>query len=113
MWRKDGVIDMTKCVDIKSAWDFNILCDWFINSIDETEPLCWTPEHIEELLDSFYVIPKRKEIATPVFDAEPVVRCKDCGEYQTKNRPFPRCRITGRMKGADDYCSDGYTEDGE
>ena len=49
----------------------------------------------------------------PTVDAEPVVRCKDCGEYQTKNRPFPRCRITGRMKGADDYCSDGYTEDGE
>ena len=50
---------------------------------------------------------------TPTVDAEPVVRCKDCGEYQTKNRPFPRCRITGRMRGANDYCSDGYTGDGE
>lgn len=65
---------MAKCVDIKKAWDFGVLCDWFINSIDETEPPCWTPEHIEELLDGFYVIPKRKEIAAPVFDAEPVMQ---------------------------------------
>lgn len=46
-------------------------------------------------------------------DVVKVVRCKDCEAYQTKDRPFPRCRITGRMKGADDYCSDGYTKDGE
>lgn len=40
------MIDMTKCVDIKSAWDFNILCDWFINSIDETEPLMFNETEI-------------------------------------------------------------------
>ena len=49
----------------------------------------------------------------PTVDAVEVVRCKDCEAYQTKNRQFPRCRITGRMRGAYDYCSDGYTGDGE
>ena len=74
---------MAGCVEIDKAWGFNILCDWYINSIDETDPPCWTPEHIDELTDDFYVIPKRKEIAAPVFDAEPVVRCKDCKHWHT------------------------------
>lgn len=65
---------MAECVEIDKAWGFGILCDWFINSIDETEPPCWTPEHIEELLDGFYVIPKRKEIAAPVFNVEPAMQ---------------------------------------
>lgn len=63
---------MRKCVEIYKAWGYDLLCDWFISSIDDTTPPCWTPEHIEELLDGFYVIPKRKEIAATVFDAEPV-----------------------------------------
>lgn len=49
----------------------------------------------------------------PTVDAVPVVRCKNCGAYQTRDVSFPRCRITGRMKGTDDYCSSGYTEDSE
>lgn len=52
---------MTKCVDIKRSWGYDILCDWYINSVDETEEPKWTPEHIEELTNDFYVIPKRKE----------------------------------------------------
>ena len=51
--------------------------------------------------------------AMPPVDAVEVIRCKYCGAYQTKDVSFPRCRITGRMKGTDDYCSDGYTGDGE
>ena len=51
--------------------------------------------------------------AAPTIDAVPVVRCKNCGAYQTMDVSFPRCRITGRMKDIDDYCSSGYTEDSE
>lgn len=49
---------MTKCVDIKRSWGYDILCDWYINSVDETEEPKWTPEHIDELTNDFYVIPK-------------------------------------------------------
>lgn len=54
-----------------------------------------------------------KDAEMSAVDAVPVVRCKNCGAYQTKDVSFPRCRITGRMKGTDDYCSSGYTEDGD
>ena len=49
----------------------------------------------------------------PTVDAVPVVRCKNCGAYQTMDVSFPRCRITGRMKGIDDYCSSGERKEGE
>ena len=47
--------------DIKEkAVDFGYLSDWYINSIDNTIPPVWTDEHIEELLNDFYVIPKEE-----------------------------------------------------
>lgn len=64
------------------------------------------------LTKDMYTRMKMAVRAMPTVDAVPVVRCKNCGAYQTKDVPFPRCRITGRMKGTDDYCSSGYTEDG-
>jgi len=33
------------------------LIDWYINSVDESEPV-WTEEHIYELFNDFYLIPK-------------------------------------------------------
>lgn len=33
------------------------LIDWYINSVDESEPV-WTEEHIHELFNDFYLIPK-------------------------------------------------------
>ncbi|MBP3342290.1 MAG: hypothetical protein J6K99_07170 [Peptococcaceae bacterium] len=49
----------------------------------------------------------------PTVDIVPVVLCKDCEMYQTENREHPRCRLTGRHKTADEYCSNGYVGDGE
>lgn len=40
--------------------DSGYLEDWYINSIDDTIPPIWTTEHIEELLNDFYVIPKKE-----------------------------------------------------
>lgn len=37
--------------------DFNKLYDWYVMSIEDTEPI-WTEEHIEELLNDFIIIPK-------------------------------------------------------
>lgn len=33
------------------------LTDWYINSVDDSEPV-WTESHIEELMNDFYLIPK-------------------------------------------------------
>lgn len=33
------------------------LIDWYVNSVDESEPV-WTEEHIHELFNDFYLIPK-------------------------------------------------------
>ena len=42
----------------KAAIDSGYLEDWYINSIDNTIPPIWTTEHIEKLLNDFYVIPR-------------------------------------------------------
>ncbi len=43
---------------LSRAMDEGSLVDWYISSIDETIPPCWTEEHIAELCKDFYVIPK-------------------------------------------------------
>lgn len=35
------------------------LGDWYQQSIDETQPPIWTDEHLDELYNDFYLIPKR------------------------------------------------------
>lgn len=40
------------------AFTFNDLHSWYQASIDETEPPIWTDEHLEELFNDFYLIPK-------------------------------------------------------
>lgn len=38
-------------------YDMNILQDWYQNSIDSSEPPIWTDEHLEELIQDFYLLP--------------------------------------------------------
>ena len=35
------------------------LTDWYQQSIDETNPPIWTDEHLDELYNDFYLIPKK------------------------------------------------------
>lgn len=49
------------------AYEYNDLACWYQNSIDETQPPIWTDEHLEELLNDFYIIPKE----TPTADVVP------------------------------------------
>lgn len=38
------------------------LCDWYQKSlVDETAPPVWTDEHIEEVSNDFYLIPKQED----------------------------------------------------
>ena len=39
--------------------DRGYLQDWYQQSIDETQPPIWTDEHLDELYNDFYLIPKR------------------------------------------------------
>ena len=78
-------------IDLETAYDMDTLEDWYINSVSDNDTPVWTEEHLEELLNDFYVIPKD----TPKVDVEPVrhgewaneetaVTCTACGRsYDT------------------------------
>ena len=44
--------------DLEKAMDERTLYDWYVTSVRQTDTPVWTGEHIEELLNDFYVIPK-------------------------------------------------------
>ena len=45
-------------IDLETAYDMDTLEDWYINSVSDNNTPVWTEEHLEELLNDFYVIPK-------------------------------------------------------
>lgn len=47
-----------RLVDLEKAMDESTLYDWYVTSVKQTDAPVWTGEHIEELLNDFYVIPK-------------------------------------------------------
>lgn len=51
-------------VDLEKAMDESTLYDWYVTSVKQTDTPVWTGEHIEELLNDFYVIPKDEEDGT-------------------------------------------------
>lgn len=48
---------MAKYVDTEQSYDMATLDSWYIASVMGGTPV-WTEEHLEELLNDFYVIPK-------------------------------------------------------
>lgn len=59
-------------MNVDDAYDNGTLTDWYITSLVNPEkPPVWTEEHIEELLDDFYVIPKSAAKTE-------IVRCGEC-----------------------------------
>ena len=47
-----------RLVDLEKAMDESTLYDWYVTSVVQKDTPVWTEEHIEELLNDFYVIPK-------------------------------------------------------
>ena len=41
----------------KEAVDYGYLADWYIRSVTNDPPV-WTEEHIEEIFNDFYLVPK-------------------------------------------------------
>lgn len=61
-------------IEREAAYDMQTLYDWYISSVSEKDKPAWTVEHLKELLNDFYIIPKD----TPTTNVIPIVRCKDC-----------------------------------
>ena len=55
-------------IDLETVYDMDTLEDWYINSVSDNDTPVWTEEHLEELLNDFYVIPKD----TTTADVAPV-----------------------------------------
>lgn len=47
-----------RLVNLEKAMDESTLYDWYVTSVVQKDTPVWTGEHIEELLNDFYVIPK-------------------------------------------------------
>jgi hypothetical protein len=45
----------------RESYDHATLADWYISSVGNEVPV-WTEEHIEELLNDFYIIPRELKI---------------------------------------------------
>lgn len=43
-----------------NAVDMSYLQNWYQDSIDQTKEPIWTDQHLEELFNDFYLIPKSK-----------------------------------------------------
>ena len=46
---------------IKNSTDIDVVFDWYIDSVPGNHTPVWTGEHIEELFEDFYLIPRTKE----------------------------------------------------
>jgi hypothetical protein len=85
-------------ISIDAAYDIGTLTDWYISSVSQDDAPVWTDEHLEELLNDFYVIPKD----TPTVDAAPVKHghwshlggdewcCSNCGQIVTTEGSWER-----------------------
>lgn len=80
-----------KYLDSDTAYDAGTLSDWYISSVDDSDPI-WTDPHIDELVNDFYVIPKD----TPVVDVAPVVHGHWIEQTVSSGRDSWQCSVCGR-----------------
>ena len=65
----------TKFIDVnRYSISEGLLYDWYISSIDSNDDPKWTLDHLGELQNDFYLIPKRNEIMGDI----PVLLCMNC-----------------------------------
>ena len=82
---------MAEYINKEAAYDYATLDSWYIASVTNGTPV-WTEEHLEELLNDFYVIPKDTPAANVVevkhgkwikktddYDCE-YIKCSVCKE---------------------------------
>ena len=105
-----------KFINVNEAYEHNDLACWYQNSVDDTPPI-WTDEHLEELLNDFYVIPKDTPTAdvVEVSHGEWELEYVYANDYSNDNvRKVFRCSICGRIeKQKEPYCNCGAKMDGD
>lgn len=82
-------------IDLETAYDMDTLEDWYINSVSDNDTPVWTEEHLEELLNDFYVIPKD----TPAADVAPV-----------KHAQWAYCKLHGQSGYYCSECGTGFAD---
>lgn len=104
-----GLVSEKKYFDADTAYDSGILHNWYIDSVSGDDEPVWTDEHIDELMNDFYVIPKETKPA----DVAPIVhgrwieelgnvlscRCSVCEHtyklYEDDINGYPYCAWCG------------------
>ena len=101
-----------RLIDADNAWGIGILQDWYIHSVSSDDIPQWTDEHIEELCNDFYVIPKK----TIKYDINcNLDRLKELAEADKESRcvVLP-CKVGDTYYTIQKTCSDGgYAKKGE
>ena len=80
---------------LNEAVDMGFLQDWYLNSVDTTQDPVWTDEHLRELTEDFYVIPK--EAVKQEYDFRKVEK-----ERAYKNLSMSISFIENQIRGVDD-----------
>lgn len=93
-----------KYFDADTAYDSGALHNWYIDSVSDNDSPVWTDEHIDELMNDFYVIPrdtKPADVAPAVHghwkyvedDVYTCYKCSACGSTLAgdKSRYCPGC----------------------
>lgn len=94
-----------KYLDVDAAYDSGTLTDWYISSVDDNPPV-WTDEHIYELMNDFYIIPKDTKPA----DVAPVVHGHWSKEMRFTedfmgNRTYGyKCSVCGKLANRLQFC---------
>lgn len=80
---------------LNESVDMGFLQDWYQNSVDNTQDPVWTDEHLRELTEDFYVIPK--EAVKAEYDFK-----KRSKERSCKNLSMSIDFIENQIRGIDD-----------
>ena len=59
-----------RLVDLEKAMDESTLYDWYVTSVKQKDTPVWTGEHIEVLLNDFYVIPQEAALENRRCEAD-------------------------------------------
>lgn len=95
-----GTVSEKKYLDSDTAYNAGTLSDWYISSVDDSDPI-WTDAHIDELVNDFYVIPKD----TPVVDVAPVVHGHWKYEQDEGHSIYTgECSVCGYRRRIDPFC---------
>lgn len=91
-----------KYFDADTAYDSGTLHNWYIDSVSENDSPVWTEEHIDELINDFYIIPRDTKPA----EVAPVVQGRWTNYYFHPCGNRGKCSVCGKDNKPTNYCPD-------